>query len=142
MIDKLTNSTMRKSTSIVGACVCLETAAGLTAFGSIGTGSSSMERTGLTARRSLHNVLSLLGSLSCIISMCLIKQVCETVICDLISILTFDCCKTGTFWYHSHLSLQYCDGLRGPLVVYDPFDPAAHLYDVDNGQRFYYSIYH
>ncbi|KAJ7606635.1 laccase 1 precursor [Roridomyces roridus] len=40
--------------------------------------------------------------------------------------------QTGTFWYHSHLSTQYCDGLRGPFVVYDPNDPAKSLYDVDN----------
>ncbi|KAJ3716768.1 laccase [Lentinula guzmanii] len=36
------------------------------------------------------------------------------------------------FWYHSHLSTQYCDGLRGALVVYDPQDPYAVLYDVDD----------
>ncbi len=42
----------------------------------------------------------------------------------------------GTFWYHSHLSTQYCDGLRGPFVVYDPNDPHASLYDVDNGGWF------
>ncbi|KAI0360992.1 laccase [Trametes cingulata] len=40
--------------------------------------------------------------------------------------------QAGTFWYHSHLSTQYCDGLRGPFVVYDPNDPLASLYDVDN----------
>ncbi|KAH7891011.1 laccase [Phlebopus sp. FC_14] len=40
--------------------------------------------------------------------------------------------QAGTFWYHSHLSAQYCDGLRGPLVIYDPDDPHAHLYDVDD----------
>nr|AGW43035.1 laccase [Ganoderma weberianum] len=40
--------------------------------------------------------------------------------------------QAGTFWYHSHLSTQYCDGLRGPLVVYDPHDPLAHMYDVDD----------
>ncbi|KAJ6562198.1 laccase T2 copper depleted [Mycena capillaripes] len=40
--------------------------------------------------------------------------------------------QAGTFWYHSHLSTQYCDGLRGPLVVYDPADPHASLYDVDD----------
>ncbi|KAF7968546.1 hypothetical protein HWV62_30169 [Athelia sp. TMB] len=38
----------------------------------------------------------------------------------------------GTFWYHSHLSTQYCDGLRGPFVVYDPEDPHQDLYDVDD----------
>ncbi|KAG6909557.1 Acyl-coenzyme A oxidase 2 [Tephrocybe rancida] len=40
--------------------------------------------------------------------------------------------QAGTFWYHSHLSTQYCDGLRGVIVVYDPSDPFADLYDVDN----------
>ncbi|KAF7364246.1 Laccase I [Mycena sanguinolenta] len=38
----------------------------------------------------------------------------------------------GTYWYHSHLSAQYCDGLRGPLVIYDPNDPQKYLYDVDD----------
>ncbi|KAG1763502.1 laccase [Suillus placidus] len=37
--------------------------------------------------------------------------------------------QAGTFWYHSHYS---CDGLRGPLVIYDPHDPMAHMYDVDD----------
>ena len=32
--------------------------------------------------------------------------------------------QTGTYWYHSHYTTQYCDGLRGPL---------AYLYDVDDG---------
>ena len=41
---------------------------------------------------------------------------------------------TGTYWYHSHIVNQYCDGLRGPLVIYDPYDPLAHLYDVDDGE--------
>ncbi|KAF9262014.1 Cu-oxidase-domain-containing protein [Marasmius fiardii PR-910] len=40
--------------------------------------------------------------------------------------------QAGTFWYHSHISTQYCDGLRGPLVVYDPNDPHQKLYDVDD----------
>ncbi|PPQ63102.1 hypothetical protein CVT24_005813 [Panaeolus cyanescens] len=40
--------------------------------------------------------------------------------------------QAGTFWYHSHLSTQYCDGLRGAFVVYDPYDPHKHLYDVDD----------
>ncbi|KAF9446426.1 multicopper oxidase [Macrolepiota fuliginosa MF-IS2] len=40
--------------------------------------------------------------------------------------------QTGNFWYHSHLSTQYCDGLRGAIVVYDPNDPLKHLYDVDD----------
>nr|QID90256.1 laccase [Trichaptum abietinum] len=40
--------------------------------------------------------------------------------------------QSGTYWYHSHLSTQYCDGLRGPLVLYDPNDPHASLYDIDD----------
>ncbi|KXN92680.1 Laccase-2 [Leucoagaricus sp. SymC.cos] len=40
--------------------------------------------------------------------------------------------QTGTFWYHSELSVQYVDGLRGPLIVYDPEDPHRSLYDVDD----------
>ena len=40
----------------------------------------------------------------------------------------------GTFWYHSHFRNQYCDGLRGALVIEDPNDPQKHLYDVDNGE--------
>ncbi|KAH8798498.1 laccase [Flagelloscypha sp. PMI_526] len=40
--------------------------------------------------------------------------------------------QAGTFWYHSHLSTQYCDGGRGPFVIYDPQDAYASLYDVDD----------
>jgi iron transport multicopper oxidase len=40
--------------------------------------------------------------------------------------------QAGTFWYHSHFSTQYCDGLRGPMVVYDDNDPYRWLYDVDD----------
>ncbi|KAG6818445.1 Acyl-coenzyme A oxidase 2 [Arthromyces matolae] len=40
--------------------------------------------------------------------------------------------QAGTFWYHSHYSTQYCDGLRGPFVVYDPLDPHRLEYDIDD----------
>ncbi|KAH9038745.1 laccase [Lactarius pseudohatsudake] len=40
--------------------------------------------------------------------------------------------QTGTFWYHSHFRNQYCDGLRGALIIEDPADPQRHLYDVDD----------
>ncbi|KAF9256726.1 laccase [Marasmius fiardii PR-910] len=41
--------------------------------------------------------------------------------------------QAGTFWYHSHITTQYCDGLRGPLIIYDPNDPRDQtLYDVDD----------
>ncbi|KAG6864043.1 hypothetical protein C0991_000692 [Blastosporella zonata] len=40
--------------------------------------------------------------------------------------------QAGTFWYHSHFGTQYCDGLRGPFVVYDDNDPLKWSYDVDD----------
>ncbi|KAJ7152774.1 laccase [Mycena filopes] len=40
--------------------------------------------------------------------------------------------QAGTYWYHSHLSTQYCDGLRGAFVIYDPADPYLGQYDVDD----------
>ncbi|KAG1721403.1 laccase [Suillus lakei] len=40
--------------------------------------------------------------------------------------------QVGTYWYHSHYSTQYCDGLRGALIIYDPEDPLSYLYDVDD----------
>ncbi|KAH9963959.1 laccase [Lactifluus volemus] len=40
--------------------------------------------------------------------------------------------QTGTYWYHSHFKNQYCDGLRGALIIDDPNDPQKYLYDVDN----------
>ncbi|KAG7095341.1 hypothetical protein E1B28_006102 [Marasmius oreades] len=40
--------------------------------------------------------------------------------------------QSGTYWYHSHHRAQYCDGLRGALVIYDRRDPLAHLYDIDD----------
>jgi Multicopper oxidase len=40
----------------------------------------------------------------------------------------------GTFWYHSHFKNQYCDGLRGAMVIYDENDPHKHLYDIDDGE--------
>ncbi|KAG6855580.1 hypothetical protein H0H87_000662 [Tephrocybe sp. NHM501043] len=40
--------------------------------------------------------------------------------------------QVGTYWYHSHYSTQYCDGLRGAMVIYDPEDPYLLEYDVDD----------
>ncbi|ESK82595.1 laccase [Moniliophthora roreri MCA 2997] len=40
--------------------------------------------------------------------------------------------QTGTFWYHSHLSTQYCDGLHGTLVIYDLNNPYIDMYNVDD----------
>ncbi|KAI0150384.1 multicopper oxidase [Xylariaceae sp. FL1272] len=28
--------------------------------------------------------------------------------------------QRGTFWWHAHLSVQYTDGLYGPLIIHDP----------------------
>ncbi|KAL0957106.1 hypothetical protein HGRIS_003199 [Hohenbuehelia grisea] len=45
---------------------------------------------------------------------------------------SFEADHPGTFWYHSHVKAQYCDGLRGPLVIYDSNDPYRFSYDYDN----------
>lgn len=44
----------------------------------------------------------------------------------------FDVDQAGTYWYHSHFGVQYCDGIRGSLVIYDDEDPLNDLYDVDD----------
>ncbi|KAJ2912231.1 hypothetical protein MD484_g8184, partial [Candolleomyces efflorescens] len=40
--------------------------------------------------------------------------------------------QAGSFWYHSHFGTQYCDGVRGPIVIYDKNDPHRSLYHEDN----------
>ncbi|KZT40627.1 hypothetical protein SISSUDRAFT_448319 [Sistotremastrum suecicum HHB10207 ss-3] len=48
--------------------------------------------------------------------------------------------QAGTFWYHSHVGTQYCDGLQGGLIIRDPNDPYSKedwvgkpgYYDVDD----------
>lgn len=32
----------------------------------------------------------------------------------------FQAVQYGTTWYHSHYSLQYTDGMLGPLTIYGP----------------------
>ncbi|KAF7346890.1 Laccase 8 [Mycena venus] len=46
--------------------------------------------------------------------------------------IPLDPAQAGSFWYHSQLSVQYADGLRGTLIIYDPDDPLQDLYDVDD----------
>ncbi|KIW89908.1 uncharacterized protein Z519_09337 [Cladophialophora bantiana CBS 173.52] len=41
----------------------------------------------------------------------------------------FNVTQPGTYWYHSHVDGQYPDGFRGPLVIHDPENPYAALYD-------------
>lgn len=40
----------------------------------------------------------------------------------------FTATQYGTTWYHSHYSLQYTDGLLGPLTIYGP----ASVVDYDD----------
>ncbi|KAF9441138.1 multicopper oxidase [Macrolepiota fuliginosa MF-IS2] len=44
----------------------------------------------------------------------------------------FNADQPGTYWYHSHFGVQYCDGVRGVFIVKDPSDPLRSLYDVDD----------
>ncbi len=47
-----------------------------------------------------------------------------------VKILTFwKVNQPGTYWYHSHETAQYPDGLRGPLIVNDPDSPYKGKYD-------------
>lgn len=74
-----------------------------------------------------------------------LESQCSTPPCS--TYLVFN--SIHSFWYHSHLSTQYCDGLRGVIVIYgtmsdtiwyfwcqpkdlDPNDPLKQLYDVDD----------
>ncbi|OAP56204.1 hypothetical protein AYL99_09383 [Fonsecaea erecta] len=41
----------------------------------------------------------------------------------------FNVTQPGTYWYHSHVDGQYPDGFRGPLIIHDPENPYADLYD-------------
>ncbi|CAF3645177.1 unnamed protein product [Rotaria sp. Silwood1] len=37
--------------------------------------------------------------------------------------------QSGTYWYHSHFSIQYGDGLWGALIIKDPNDPWKKHYN-------------
>lgn len=38
----------------------------------------------------------------------------------------------GTYWYHSHYSTQYLDGIIGPLIIHAPEEAETrNLYDQD-----------
>ncbi|OXA39565.1 Laccase-4 [Folsomia candida] len=39
--------------------------------------------------------------------------------------------QAGTFWYHGHYRSQYTDGLIGPMIIYDPAEPAYFGYDAE-----------
>ncbi|KAK7397817.1 ferroxidase fet3 [Neonectria punicea] len=41
----------------------------------------------------------------------------------------FTITQPGTYWYHSHTSAQYPDGLRGPLIIHDKEFPYANKVD-------------
>ena len=45
-------------------------------------------------------------------------------------IYTFRATSYGTTWYHSHFSLQYSNGLIGPLIIHGP---TSANWDVDLG---------
>ncbi|KXN82642.1 Laccase-2 [Leucoagaricus sp. SymC.cos] len=44
----------------------------------------------------------------------------------------FDTDEVGTYWYHSHFGVQYCDGIRGAFIIQDDNDPLKKYYDVDD----------
>ncbi|KAI0406861.1 Cupredoxin [Xylaria palmicola] len=48
--------------------------------------------------------------------------------------------QRGTFWWHAHLSVQYSDGLYGPIVVHDP----GEMVPETDGERLIFvgDVYH
>lgn len=52
---------------------------------------------------------------------------------------TFRCTSYGTTWYHSHFSLQYSDGLVGPLIIHGP---SSANWDIDLGTVMLQDFYH
>jgi hypothetical protein len=97
---------------------------------SIGMACTSLAQTKWMGSQWSLSVPSFPATLSCTTSTYPIKLVRCYGHCILLGVLIS---QTGTFWYHSHLRSQYCDGLRGPFVIYDPNDPHADLYDIDDG---------
>ena len=39
--------------------------------------------------------------------------------------------QSGTYWYHSHYSMQYGDGLKGILIIKDQYDPWKMFYHAE-----------
>ncbi|KAI0832957.1 multicopper oxidase [Hypoxylon sp. FL0890] len=50
-------------------------------------------------------------------------------------IYNFTVNQPGTYWYHSHTSAQYPDGLRGPLIVHDPKSPFLNTFYKQENER-------
>jgi FtsP/CotA-like multicopper oxidase with cupredoxin domain len=45
-------------------------------------------------------------------------------------VYTFKATQYGTSWYHSHYSVQYSDGVLGPIIIHGP---STANYDIDLG---------
>ncbi|KAG1769719.1 laccase 1 [Suillus placidus] len=43
-------------------------------------------------------------------------------------------CHSFLYDFNACDQVQYCDGLRGPLIICDPDDPYRSLYDIDDGE--------
>lgn len=102
-------------------------------YQSTGTVSSNTELLGLTVRLELRNALYPREHHSTTTFSLLTRQVLFGTI--LISVNTVP--ASLLIWLimakFIKTGVQYCDGLRGPIVVYDPQDPHTDLYDEDNG---------
>ena len=51
----------------------------------------------------------------------------------------FRATRYGTTWYHSHMSLQYSEGLLGPLIIHGP---TVENWDIDLGAVLIQDWYH
>jgi hypothetical protein len=50
------------------------------------------------------------------------------------TIVCFDCVLDRMNDSYNITDTQYCDGLRGPIVIYDPDDPYYNSYDYDDSR--------
>ncbi|EIM91340.1 uncharacterized protein STEHIDRAFT_152988 [Stereum hirsutum FP-91666 SS1] len=53
-------------------------------------------------------------------------------------VYNFTLTQYGTYWYHSHSSVQYTDGILGPLIIHSTEDPLVLGTDFDEEQVLLY----
>ena len=126
VINKLNDSSMVRTTSIV-SLFYLHTLSHdliLWVWSSTGMGSSNVEPNGRMVLSGLPSARSFLEILSCMNSLSPDKPARSGIILIMVRVHRQFVDQTSK---QAITVTQYCDGLRGPLVIYDPNDPHKHL---------------
>lgn len=140
VINSLTDNTMLRSTTIVRVDsrrtrpMFIHYPPLITPPHSTGTGSTRRGRTPQTGRLSSPNAPLLPTTLSSTNSPSQSRREHIGTIHTCVSSLTTRVSDRALLTKSLGLATQYCDGLRGALVVYDPNDPYKLFYDVDDGR--------